>query len=79
VIKFVVTWIFKLAFQFVFWLFVFSIKINNKTIHAQSLEYINKNKILQSAGEKIEDLWYDFRNILSQSVGDASGDNQISL
>ena len=72
-IKLVVTLAFRLSLQFVFWLLVFSIKINERTVHTHALEYIEKNKILQSVGDKAEELWYYVRGILSRNV-DGSGD-----
>lgn len=67
-IKLIITWVLKLAFQFVFWFFVFSIKINNKTFFTQTSEYIEKNKVVQSFSDKAEELWYFIRKTLSQKV-----------
>ena len=71
-IKLVVTLVFRLSLQFIFWLFIFSIKVSEKTVHTHALNYVNKNKLVQNIGDKAEKVWYSIKDFLSQNVGDGS-------
>lgn len=59
-LKDLITWILKLLFQLIFWVFVLSIRVNDRTLYDHSYDILIDNELVQSVDEKVEDLWYTF-------------------
>lgn len=66
-IKDLLTWIIKLAFQLIFWVFILSIRINDRTLFDQAYDILIDNELVQSVDEKAADLWYTFSDSVRNS------------
>lgn len=66
-IKDLTTWIIKLAFQLIFWVFVLSIRVNDRTLYDQAYDILIDNELVQSVDEKAADLWYTFSSTVRSS------------
>lgn len=62
-----INWIIKQALQLIFWVFVLSIRINDRTIYDHSHDILIDNAIVQSIDEKASELWYTFTSAVSTS------------
>ena len=63
----VIGWILKQTLQLIFWVFILSIRINDRTIYDSAYDVLIDNEIVESIDEKSSELWYTFKDSVSSS------------
>jgi|GEM_PF-4162181 len=66
-IKDIFTWVLKITLQLIFWVFVLSIKINDRNLYDRAYDVIIDNELMHSIDEKATELWYNFSTSVKNS------------
>lgn len=66
-LKDLLTWCMKIGFQLIFWVFILSIRVNDRTLYDRAYDILIDNELVQSVDEKVAELWYTFSNSVKNS------------
>ena len=66
-IKDIFTWVLKITFQLVFWVFILSIKVGDRNLYDRAYDVLIDNELMYSIDEKATELWYNFSTSVKDS------------